>query len=273
MDYLSKKSVKFDKNSKICYNLYVLIKGGTMKKVNKLSLLLASLGVFLIALAGILQYEAYELKIDNQVTYDKVTVKDMMEGHLEDTKKTASSTKDDSKTDTENLNPTTEVVEEVKVQDELEEVNIYSDVTTVPVEPIVYDNLTMQQLADKLNRSLNSTISGKGYLIASYSLSLGIDPYLSTAIILHETGCSGTCSSLVQKCNNVGGQKGGPSCGGGAYKAYPTLDEGIMGYIDNLYNNYYSKGLTTAEAMGPKYAASTTWASQVNNYIMKVRNK
>ena len=131
----------------------------------------------------------------------------------------------------------------------------------------------MGELAEKLNRSLNSTISGKGYLIASYSLQLGIDPYMATAIILHETGCNGTCSSLVRECNNVGGQKGGPSCGGGAYKAYATLDEGIMGYLDNLYRNYYSYGLTTPETIGPKYAASTTWASQVNNYIALIRSR
>ena len=81
------------------------------------------------------------------------------------------------------------------------------------------------------------------------------------------------CSNLVRSCNNVGGQKGEPSCGDGSYKAYPTLDEGIMGYIDNLYKNYVSKGLTTANAMGPKYAASTTWASQVNNYIALVKSK
>ena len=164
-------------------------------------------------------------------------------------------------------------VEEVVIENELEDVKTYEEVSTVPVDPIVYDGLTMGELAEKLNRSLNSTISGKGYLIASYSLQLGIDPYIATAIILHETGCNGTCSSLVRECNNVGGQKGGPSCGGGAYKAYATLDEGIMGYLDNLYRNYYSYGLTTPETIGPKYAASTTWASQVNNYIALIRNR
>ena len=156
----------------------------------------------------------------------------------------------------------------------MKDLSTYEDVSTTPVDPIVYDGMTLNQLAEKLNRSLKSTIAGKGYLIASYSLQLGVDPYLATAIILHETGCnSGMCSNLVRSCNNVGGQKGGPSCGGGSYKAYPTLDEGIMGYIDNLYKNYVSKGLTTANAMGPKYAASTTWASQVNNYIALVKSK
>lgn len=236
-----------------------------MKKVSKLSLTLASIGVFMIGLAGILQYKAFEIE-DNAVAYETVTMKDSYAGKVEEVN---NKNKNDL---VEESNDNIEI-EEVTINEELEDVKTYEEVSTVPVDPIVYDGLTMGELADKLNRSLKSTISGKGYLIASYSLQLGIDPYMATAIILHETGCNGTCSSLVRECNNVGGQKGGPSCGGGAYKAYPTLDEGIMGYLDNLYRNYYSYGLTTPETIGPKYAASTTWASQVNNYIALIRSR
>lgn len=237
-----------------------------MKKVSKLSLTLASLGVFMISLAGVLQYAAFKME-SNTVTYEKVTMNDSYAGKIEDVSKN----KNEVVSQEESVN--NNGVEEVVIEDELQDVKTYDDVSTVPVDPIVFDGLTMNGLADKLNRSLNSTISGKGYLIASYSLQLGIDPYVATAIILHETGCNGTCSALVRECNNVGGQKGGPSCGGGAYKAYPTLDEGIMGYLDNLYRNYYSKGLTTVETIGPKYAASTTWASKVNNYVALVRSR
>ncbi len=236
-----------------------------MKKVSKLSLTLASIGVFMIGLAGILQYKAFEIE-DNAVAYETVTMKDSYAGKVEEVN---NKNKNDL---VEESNDNIEI-EEVTINEELEDVKTYEEVNTVPVDPIVYDGLTMGELADKLNRSLKSTISGKGYLIASYSLQLGINPYMATAIILHETGCNGTCSSLVRECNNVGGQKGGPSCGGGAYKAYPTLDEGIMGYLDNLYRNYYSYGLTTPETIGPKYAASTTWASQVNNYIALIRSR
>lgn len=236
-----------------------------MKKVSKLSLTLASIGVFMIGLAGILQYKAFEIE-DNAVAYETVTMKDSYAGKVEEVN---NKNKNDL---VEESNDNIEI-EEVTINEELEDVKTYEEVNTVPVDPIVYDGLTMGELADKLNKSLKSTISGKGYLIASYSLQLGIDPYMATAIILHETGCNGTCSSLVRECNNVGGQKGGPSCGGGAYKAYPTLDEGIMGYLDNLYRNYYSYGLTTPETIGPKYAASTTWASKVNNYIALIRSR
>ena len=232
-----------------------------MKKANRLSLSLGFLGVSMIGAAIFLQYRSFQIEKENSVIYEKVTMKDLSSGTVEKV----------SQKENENNN---NIVEE-KVENPLtNDKTTYEDVSTTPVDPIVYDGMTLNQLAEKLNRSLKSTIAGKGYLIASYSLQLGVDPYLATAIILHETGCnSGMCSNLVRSCNNVGGQKGGPSCGGGSYKAYPTLDEGIMGYIDNLYKNYVSKGLTTANAMGPKYAASTTWASQVNNYISLVKNK
>ena len=244
-----------------------------MKKVSKLSLTLASLGVFMIGLAGVLQYKAFEIE-GNTVAYETVTMNDLSTGRVEEVKNQNKNETSIDTVDESNDNIVEDATtEEVVIEDELEDVKTYEEVSTVPVDPIVYDGLTMGQLADKLNRSLKSTISGKGYLIASYSLQLGIDPYMATAIILHETGCNGTCSSLVRECNNVGGQKGGPSCGGGSYKAYTTLDEGIMGYLDNLYRNYYSYGLTTPEAIGPKYAASPTWASQVNNYIALIKSR
>lgn len=135
----------------------------------------------------------------------------------------------------------------------------------------VFDNLTMNQLVDKLNRSLNSDLANKGEIFATHSLSLGIDPYLAVAIVLQETGCKWDCSYLVKYCNNVGGQKGSPSCNGGSYKYYNTLDEGIVGYLDNLYYNYYSYGLTTAEAINPKYAESMAWSYNVNSYIEKIK--
>ena len=244
-----------------------------MKKVSKLSLTLASLGVFMIGLAGVLQYKAFEIE-GNTVAYETVTMNDLSTGRVEEVNNQNKNETSIDTVDESNDNIVEDATtEEVVIEDELEDVKTYEEVSTVPVDPIVYDGLTMGQLADKLNRSLKSTIFGKGYLIASYSLQLGIDPYMATAIILHETGCNGTCSRLVRECNNVGGQKGGPSCGGGSYKAYTTLDEGIMGYLDNLYRNYYSYGLTTPETIGPKYAASTTWASQVNNYIALIKSR
>ena len=138
-------------------------------------------------------------------------------------------------------------------------------------QAIVYDGLTLDELAAKLDRTLNSTLSGQGYTFASYAIELGIDPYLAVAVVMHETGCKWECSTLVKQCNNVGGMKGSPGCNGGSYKAFPSLAEGIRAYMDNLYKNYFSMGLTTPEAIGPKYAASSTWATQVTSYINEIK--
>ncbi len=134
----------------------------------------------------------------------------------------------------------------------------------------VYDGLTIEELSARLNRNLgNAALAGKGELIANYCLSKGVDPYVATAIMIHETG-RGT-STMIRTCNNVAGQKGSPSCMG-AYKGYDTIDDGIRGAIDNLYRNYYAVGLDTVEKMGPKYAEGSEWPSKINGYVAKIKN-
>ena len=133
----------------------------------------------------------------------------------------------------------------------------------------VYDGLTMEELADKLNRSLAAEISGKGYVIASKCIELGVDPYVATAIILHETGCGqGSCSHIARECYNFGGQKGS---GCGAYQRFSSIDDGLNGMISNLYRNFYARGLTTVESIGPRYAESGTWVSKINGYVARIR--
>ena len=138
------------------------------------------------------------------------------------------------------------------------------------IEPVVYDGMTLDELADKINRSLNSTISGKGYLIASHSLEMGVDPYMATAIMLHETGCTWTCSKLARTCNNVAGNKGKPGCNGGSYRKFDTIEEGIKFAINKL-NSYYKKGYTTPKEINPYYATDKTWYKKVENYMKKLK--
>ncbi len=172
-----------------------------------------------------------------------------------------------------NMFSSVNMIEEEAKEEFVDSISELSKEKNVTKRVIVYDGMTMSELTEKLNRSLKSTIAGKGDVFASYSLERGVDPYLAVSIMLLETGCNWSCSSLMRKCNNVGGQKGSPSCDGGSYKSYPSLDEGIKGFIDNIADNYYAYGLTTPEAMNKKYAASDMWAIKVNNYISSVKAK
>ena len=158
--------------------------------------------------------------------------------------------------------------------DKVVELNMEQTPQSVYIPPRieVYEGMTLEELGEKINRNLGAGyLSGKGNLIASKCIELGIDPYITTAIILHETGCKYNCSTLVKQCNNVGGQKGAPGCGGGSYKYYATLDDGIVGHIENLYYNYFSKGRTTVETIAPRYAASTAWSGKINWYVNLIR--
>ena len=159
--------------------------------------------------------------------------------------------------------------EKINYEDESlrQEIEIVSLKASSPV--IVYDGMTMEELAAKLELSLNSDLQGYGMSFAKYSIEYGVDPYLALAITLHETGCTWNCSSLVKKCNNVGGMKGS---GCGSYAAFSSLDEGIEAMIRNLANNYINVGLTTPETIGRKYAASETWPVKIQYYMTKIRN-
>ena len=133
-----------------------------------------------------------------------------------------------------------------------------------------FNGETDEEIGEKLDRYLNSTLDGKGKFIAEYSISVGMDPYLATAVILQETGCYWTCSYLTRVCNNVGGQKGSPSCNGGSYRRFDTLEEGLKFTINKL-NSYYQNGKTTAREINPYYATDKTWYQKVDRYIDKLK--
>lgn len=137
---------------------------------------------------------------------------------------------------------------------------------------VLYEGLTVDELALKLNKSLKSNLKGTGNLFAKYSIEYEVDPYLAVSISLLETGCKWGCSMLVRECNNVGGMKGNPGCFGGNFRKFETLEDGIEAFIKLLSTGYYKKGLTTPELMEKKYAGgSNTWAAKVNNYINQVK--
>lgn len=148
--------------------------------------------------------------------------------------------------------------------------------TTKPVEQtiqeddeIVFDGLTLDELANKLEAFMPYELDGYGYKFASYAISLGLDPYLCLGIVLEETGCTWGCSRLVKSCNNIGGQKGS---GCGEYQSFSSIEAGIEGFLNNIYKNYLLYGLTTADTMNPKYAENPLWSRNVNAYITKIKN-
>ena len=225
-----------------------------MKIVKLISSVLATLGIVMISIALVIQSE-------EQITLEKdktIVTKD-------------------SKIQLKNMAASANTI--IKEEDQGKEAEVIPiDMEIAPASVIipprieVYEGMTIDELAAKLNRNLgNGYIAGKGYLIASQCIEKGVDPYVAVAIMLHETGCKYNCSTLVRTCNNVGGQKGSPGCNGGSYKAFATLDDGIIGFINNLQRNYYAKGLNTIEKIAPKYAASSAWPAKIRGYVNQIR--
>ncbi len=226
-----------------------------MKRGKLISSVLATLGIVMISIALVLEQE-------NTLQQDKVIETKNSAIQL---KNMATSANNIINIENDTKNTTDAKVIPIKME-------IAPASVIVPPRIEVYEGMTIDELAEKINRNLGSGyIAGKGYLIASQCIEKGVDPYVAVAIMLHETGCKHNCSALVRTCNNVGGQKGDPGCNGGSYKAFATLDDGIIGFISNLHRNYYSKGLNTIESIAPKYAASSAWPGKIRSYVEQIR--
>ena len=219
-----------------------------MKKIRKIAFILIFVSVFLISIGFFFEDEVSFSSIKKVLNVGRASVNGVTDVEEDD---------DDKKRTRE------EVVNDLLLT------NVVVETTPASLLRIeVYDGLTMQELIDKLNRSLGGILAGHGDVIATHSLEKGVDPYLVTAVMMHETG-NGT-SNIANNCYNFGGQKGS---GCGAYKRYGTVDDGLRGIIDNLYKNYYAYGLTSVESIGHKYAESPDWPNKINWYIGKIRNK
>lgn len=142
-----------------------------------------------------------------------------------------------------------------------------------PERIVVYDNMTLDELAAKLEKSMQGVLTGKGYTYANYSIQYGVDPYVALAITLHETGCKWGCSYLATTCNNIGGMRGYNQCGSTGYARFNSLDEGIEAFFRNLSYNYYGQGLTDVYSIHKKYASSPNWPIYINNYINEIKAK
>ena len=70
----------------------------------------------------------------------------------------------------------------------------------IPPRIEVYEGMTMEELSEKINKSLGGILAGHGDVIASHSIEIGVDPYIATAIMIQETG-NGT-SNIANNCFN-----------------------------------------------------------------------
>lgn len=227
-----------------------------MKKVRILSIVTSMVGIIMISIGMVIQSEKLENNLATKPVVQEFDIKNMAASTNMIVEETEASKKEKN----EDL-----FLTEVKMETAPASV-------IIPPRVEVYEGMTLEELAIKLDRNLGSgMLAGKGALIAAECINKGVDPYIAIAIMLHETGCKSNCSSLARACNNFGGQKGSPSCNGGSYKAYNSVDEGVVGHIDNLYRNYFSRGLNTIESIGPKYAESPTWRSKITWYVEQIR--
>ena len=219
-----------------------------LKRIKLISTITLMVGITMISIGLVLQQDK-DMKRFNYTKIEEINVKNMAASANMNVQNTSSE-------EAENL-----LLKEVKMETAPASV-------VIPPRVEVYEAMTMEELTDKLNKSLGGILTGHGDIIASHSIEIGVDPYIATAIMLHETG-NGT-SNIANNCFNFGGQKG---YGCGAYKKYGSVEEGLVGMIDNLHKNYYSHGLTTVETIAPRYAESGTWPAKINWYVDQIRTK
>jgi len=173
----------------------------------------------------------------------------------------------------EELKESDESADEPSIPEQNNLLEVKKEETDEELDSVLFDGLTEQALVNKLEKNLKNELSGTSINFINFYKDYGLDPYLSAAIVLHETGCSWTCSSLVKECFNYGGMKGGENKYKDTnYTCYNSKEEGINAYLNMLYNNYYSKGLNTPELINPKYASSLEWSVAINKYINKIKN-
>ena len=143
---------------------------------------------------------------------------------------------------------------------ELEETNLTLEEEITNSAAIIDDlNATIEEMAE-VNYS-DLSIEEMFRIAASQ---YGIDFKLIYAIAIHETG--DFSSGLFLNSNNPGGLKGS-----GGWMSYPSRFEGILAMARTIYNGYWSQGMTTPEAMQPKYCPnSDTWAPAVRSLMERI---
>ena len=142
-----------------------------MKKSNYIAAVCSTLGFAMILVAMVMLNSNTEIKLDKNILSSSVNTKMM-----------AASTKTSVSLNNNLVNNNVQNTSVIVAED-----REIAEAKTLRAEG--FDGLTLEELTDKLNRSLGKDLlAGKGELIATYSLSKGVSPYLVTAIMLHANG-------------------------------------------------------------------------------------
>lgn len=146
--------------------------------------------------------------------------------------------------------------------------NVENPISLIPKDAykLEFEGKSLSEVGSTLNKTFKGALKDQGEYFAYLAMDKGMDPYLLAAISIHETG-NGTSNAAVNKHNFGGVMCSGKLC------VYESFSVGLSKYVDVVYRNYFSKGLTTPEAMAKKYAASTSWASKVTNWYNTIKNK
>lgn len=179
-----------------------------------------------------------------------------------------------------NLVKSKDIPQESKlIIDQLESNNFHQKIKEylslkIEEETIVYQDMNMRELIRQLDKSMYYQLDGHARTLAREAILNQVDPYLTLAIILHETGCNGRCSKLVSICNNIGAVKGYPGCGDTSFKYYDSIDDSITALIELLRYSYYNYGLNSPESIAYKYSGgSESWANYIYYYIDLIANR
>ena len=144
--------------------------------------------------------------------------------------------------------------------------------STLPSEPkpIVineWNGEKKEAIASKLEKYFKDTyLEGYGEKITGSAINRNVDPYLIGSIIYVNSRCSTECQPFVRMCNNAAGNGGNPSCLGGKYKKYKTIEESFDDLVVYIKDNFVSKDISSPYEMYKKYGKDAAWAYSVSKY-------
>ena len=108
-------------------------------------------------------------------------------------------------------------------------------------------NIDMNKAKQKWKQADGTPLENKTSDMVKIAKKEKIDPAIFMAIVANETGYGS--APAVKTHNNVAGMMGS-----GDLYHFDSIDDGLDAAAKNLNKLYFSKGLTTPEKIGPKYA-------------------